>query len=190
MKKTLLILATMFAFLTAAPAAVILNADSSYFLGYIVPGVAADPVSEAGYITALINTAPGATSVVYSEADQLNSVFRTFDVLETNLPTPVTFTEKFNVGEGGFTADSSFSLVGADYVLAKYGNYNRAGAVSLVWWVTGLGGQAQIGETSGLSHVSLFDPPVPVMSNVSENGTTLALMGIGMVGLFYFRRFV
>lgn len=166
----------------------ILDLNHSGFLGYVTPGVAADPVSETTYVQGLVDLAPGTTGTVYSEAGQLNALFRYTTVTLTNLPEPVEFVTKYNVGENGFTSTSTFSITGVDYVLAKYGKYGNLGQVSLVWWVTGIGGDAQIATSKGLSHVTLFDP---VRTNVPDSGSTIVmLLGSAMMGLVAFRKFV
>lgn len=95
-----------------------------------------------------------------------------------NLPSPATF---------GFTDETSpfdgFNPATYSYVLGKYGN------VAYVFYIGNLGaGSYTLPATMdnlGLSHeIGL----TAVRANVPDGGTTIALLGAGLVGLVFFQR--
>ncbi len=143
--------------------------EISYINILIVQGLGTGPTNINGrdYTRTMATPAGGASPVAV-----LAGALR-FENQGNQLPNPVGGMITINLGSGGWT-----------YLLGKYGN------ASEVWYVAGMSGNIQIPVNSlspnGLSHVSLFRAEGNV--TVPEGGSTIALLGLALIGAEVFRR--
>jgi hypothetical protein len=184
MKKTLLAIACgLVMALTAATAqAAPLTTSDTTFLGTADPGSPANLADEIFYINHLLAQALGTTDLnVNPPPDPPNTLY-TF-VRSNNACAgcaAATATGATQVDTGGpVTIDvSNFT-----YLLAKYGNVAYIWNVSSLTTVTVTSTLA--GVQNGLSHYALFNPGTVT---TPDGGTTLGLLGLGLMGLGYLRR--
>lgn len=160
-----------------------LGTGASYYIGSVDPGSPADVDMETWYINYLLDMSAPST------ADNINPL--------PNPPnTEYDFVRSGNactslggcvdaVSTGAVQVDTGSTTNLGDpsflYLLAKYGN------TAYVWYVGGLSevivASNIAGEQNGLSHYALFN-----VSNVPDGGSTLTLLGLGMLGLGYLKR--
>jgi hypothetical protein len=184
MKKTLLAIAcglVMAVTAATAQAAPLTTADST-FLGTADPGSPASPAFEIYFINFLLdmplsstdtdNPLPNPPNTVYSFVRSGNACGGCPDA---------TATGAVQVDTGGPVVDLNVSNY--TYLLAKYGN------TAYVWYVANLTlvtvTSNLAGEQNGLSHYALFNPGTVT---TPDGGTTLGLLGLGLMGLGYLRR--
>ena len=185
MKKTLLAIACgLVMALTAATAqaAPLTTADTT-FLGTADPGSPANLDDEVFYINYLLGMTLNDTDTgVNPPPDPPNTLY-TF-VRSGNscgTCTSATATGAVQVNTGGPVTDLNVSNY--TYLLAKYGN------TAYVWYVADLTlvtiTSNLSGVQNGLSHYALFNPGTVT---TPDGGTTLGLLGLGLMGLGYLRR--
>lgn len=186
MKKTLLAIACgLVMALTAATAqaAPLTTADNT-FLGTADPGSPASPEFETYFINFLLDmpTVPGGSTD--SDNPLPNPPNTVYNFFRTNNScgacTDAVATGAVQVDTGGpVTIDVS----NYTYLLAKYGN------VAYVWYVANLTSVTVTsnlaGVQNGLSHYALFNPGTV---RTPDGGTTLGLLGLGLMGVGYLRR--
>jgi len=174
MRKTLITAAVGLAMTLGASQANALTIGDAFYLGQVVNGAPADPVSEATYINSLRALAPGAAAVPCSLA-----AGETCDRIGSTLAGAAALPAAVSAGDfREDPTDGSINVTGFQWLLAKYGGE------SLVWYVGGLSG-IQTVPTAALSHMSLYNPGTVT---VPDGGATLGLLGLGMLGLGYLRR--
>jgi hypothetical protein len=183
MKKTLLAIACgLVMALTAATAqaAPLTTADTT-FLGTADPGSPASPADEIYYINFLLSMAPGTSDSDNPLPNPPNTVYNFVRSSNACAGCPTaTATGASQVDTGGpVTIDVS----NYTYLLAKYGN------VAYVWYVANLTTVTVTsnlsGVQNGLSHYALFNPGTV---RTPDGGTTLGLLGLGLMGVGYLRR--
>ena len=184
MKKTLLAIAcglVMALTATTAQAAPLTTSDTT-FLGTADPGSPASLADEIFYINYLLGMALNDTDTgVNPPPDPPNTLYTFVRSGNACVGCPLaTATGATQVdGSGPFTIDvSNFT-----YLLAKYGNTAYIWNVSSLTTVTVTSTLA--GVQNGLSHYALFNPGTVT---TPDGGTTLGLLGLGLMGLGYLRR--
>ena len=182
MKKTLLAIACgLVMALTAATAqaAPLTTADNT-FLGTADPGSPASPAFEVYFINFLLDHSAG-TYTDDPPPSPPNTVYtfvRTANSCGTCTDATATGAVQEDTG-GPVTLDVS----NYTYLLAKYGN------TAYVWYVANLTDVTitsnLAGVQNGLSHYALFNPGTV---RTPDGGTTLGLLGLGLMGVGYLRR--
>ena len=189
MKKTLLAIACgLVVALTAATAqAAPLAVTDTTFVGSVVPGTPANDTFEAAAINYLLGMVPSDTdtgvSLPPNPPDYLYTLNRSANLctsLGGCVPIAPPNSGKINYDnpEDPVTVNTGDSL----YLLAKMGQD------SFVWYVGDVDSvevPEGLGKGAGLSHVTLFGGTT---TSVPDGGTTLGLLGLGMMGLGYLKR--
>jgi hypothetical protein len=189
MKKTFLAIAcglVMALTVATAQAAPLSTSDTTY-VGSVDPGTPAEDTFESSAINYLLGMTPSDTDTnvalppnpptytytLARSANQCTSLGGCTAITEPN-------SGKINYQDptDPVTVDTGDSL----YLLAKMGNK------SYVWYVGNVD-SVEVPDTlgakgTGLSHVTLFGGT----TSVPDGGTTLGLLGLGMMGLGYLRR--
>jgi hypothetical protein len=146
-------------------------------LGFVKDGEPADPTHEVNYVNSLVARANGVSPAPY---DYVGKTYQLIVDPAITLPLavePVSTTDT----DDSIPDPLPINVSGYTYLLAKYDGPNGG---DYVWYVAGMGNvtipkKAQFGNKNvGLSHYSLFNP-----TGVPDGGTTLALLGLGMLGL-------
>lgn len=187
MKKLLLTLALIsgLAYQAYAVPLAIAIGDAQY-LGSINDGIPSNPANEATYINYLATLGAGAgnTQIPVGTGEIYN---REGSTLSGPFPTAVTGGAIKEEDEKTPDFDNIINATGFSYILGKY-DAGQAG--SLVWYTGGGLGDVELPTTymgKGLSHISLYNPRDPGTS-VPDGGTTLALLGIGLLSMSYINR--
>jgi hypothetical protein len=173
MKKLLFSLACVIGLGYQACAIPLTIGDAKY-LGSINDGIPSNPSDEAGYINNLVTLAAGAGNTVIGT--------ETYNRVGSTLAGPfpaATSTDSVKDESGGTTIDAT----GFTYVIGKY-DAHLAG--SLVWMIGPGDGEVTLPDKyngKGLSHISLYNPTAVV-----DGGTTIALLGLGLMGLGFVSR--
>jgi VPDSG-CTERM motif len=183
MKKTLLAIACgLVMALTAATAqaAPLTTADNT-FLGTADPGSPASPAFEIYFINFLLDMPLNSTDSDDPPPSPPNTVYnfvRSGNACAGCADATATGAVQVDTG-GPVTLDVS----NYTYLLAKYGN------VAYVWYVANLTSVTVTsnlsGVQNGLSHYALFNPGTV---RTPDGGTTLGLLGLGLMGVGYLRR--
>jgi hypothetical protein len=164
------LLALCFALTAPAIHAVPLTTASLSYVGSITPNVPANPASEASYINALIDLAPGASGTFDSQA-----LVRSSNGLGLLPDADAADSWKDETG------NTDFTLAGfTGYVLGKY-DQDKAGA--WVWFLTDFTDDLNLPSTFNghdLSHASFY---ATTSTTVPDGGITAILLGLGLVGL-------
>jgi hypothetical protein len=161
--KTITKLAVAIAAVSFMSVAQAITINSAGVVGTIDPGTPASPALEVGYVNTLLgmgaNESQSFGGNTYTTG---NNNFNGVVVLGT------TDGSGSNVGSGAY-----------EFVLAKYGN------TDWVFNIAALGGDvpANMGQGGGLSHWQGFG-----RTSVPDGGATVALLGVGLVGLGMMRR--
>lgn len=164
------LLALGFALTAPAVQAVPLTTASLSYVGSITPDVPSNPASEASYINALIDLAPGASGTFDSQA-----LVRSSNDLGLLPDADAAGSWKDETG------NTDFNLVGfTGYVLGKY-DQDKAGA--WVWYLIDFTGDLNLPSTFNgkeLSHASFYGT---TSTTVPDGGITAILLGLGLVSL-------
>jgi hypothetical protein len=175
--KCLLAIAVACASLGFASQVSALTIGDSRDLGLVDPNHPADPTDSEGFVDILLShplssgpTPIGDNYYTRTGNDPLGGVYPAADF----------------AAELSFTGGSVDLGSGYLYLLAKYDGPNFG---SEVWYVGGLTGTESIplfgsGHQYGLSHVYVFNPG---NTQVPDGGSTVALLGLAMMGLMGFR---
>jgi hypothetical protein len=153
---------TAVSFMSVAQA---LSINSAGVVGTIDPGTPSSPAAEIDYVNQLLSM--GANSTVSFGGNTYQTGANDFNGV---VSAPVHSDESGNAtGSGAYT-----------WVLAKYGN------TDWVFNIAALGGDvpADMGKGGGLSHWAGFGGS----TTVPDGGATVALLGVGLVGLGMMRR--
>ena len=163
---------------------------TAYVLGAANPGTPADAVDQTGFVNGILGLPLGGSGTVMAvSSSQTDSIYRSLNVF-SGLPTSATSAN--NIGGSGNMTSISI-LAGYDFLVAKYDGQNGG---TEVWFVGGLVGdtvtipQNAFGDGNnqyGLSGTTLLEgspstPPVP------DGGSTLALLGLGILSTLMFVR--
>lgn len=183
MKKILTVIscALLVAFSASTASAVTLSTADSNFIGTVDPATPSNTADAALYTNYLVNLSAGTHNDVDLEALFPGGGPDIYDFVRTaNCPACPDVT-----GTGAVKVDTNtvvdLNVSVWSYILAKYGT------TGYVWYIADnvlitlpgtLGG-------NGLSHYTLFNPGGTF---VPDGGTTLSLLGLGMLGLGYLRR--
>ncbi len=150
-----------------------------------IPGSSANLSHEAGYINALVPLSAGSHTIgayVYGRTTNFQP--------PAGLPTA---TDIAAVQSPSGPSNLGIDITGYRYLLGKYGN------ADYVWFVGSLSGLANIpllsnsswdttirgnADGHGLSHWAVFNPT----AQVPDGGTTVTLLGLGLIGLASIRR--
>ena len=188
MKKTLLAIACglVMAMTAATAQAAPLSTADTTFVGSVDPGQPANDTFEAAAINYLLGMTPGDTDTGVTlppdPPDYLYTLERSDNTCATlggctTISAPASGKINYNDPDAPVTVDTGDSL----YLLAKMGS------ASFVWYVGDVDSVEvpdTLGKGAGLSHVTLFGGT----TSVPDGGTTLGLLGLGMMGLGYLKR--
>lgn len=152
------------------------------FLGTIVDGTPSSAANETLWVTHLLNM-PNLTTEIFVGETLWRNANPNFGFTGVGAPTKVE------------TGSTTVAGLYTGIVLAKYGGGNSPNQGTAVFYVNGFGqnlpgiwgsidGNGPIVGQQALSHFSTFSTAV----RVPDGGTSLALMGIGLVSLASFRR--
>jgi hypothetical protein len=187
-KKLALAVACVVA-LGAAQQANALTIGDIYYVGSVTPGGPASEAQEVAYINQLrLLPIPLVAPFDVTIGDQIynrqgSTIAAPAGVLADYPPNVKVESPEEGEGEPITTLDAT----GYNWVIAKY-DADKAG--SLVWYIGGAGlGEITVPlEFNGkeVSHISAYgrDPG----TNTPDGGTTVALLGLGMLGLGYLSR--
>lgn len=173
----------LFALLGSANAVVI---DSTYLFGTVIPGSPSDEPSESFRLQSLVTAYNGGqSSGVITPTPEAGHVYTVSP--GTNVPAAPLFSPVVDeTGNAGSNLGSLFSVdlgTGYTYLLVKWGNNDA------FYYVGGLTGPVSVtndvffntnNKPLGGSHYVLYNKA----SGVPDNGMTLGLMGIALLGAF------
>lgn len=164
-------------------AAVPLTIGDGTYVGSITDGI--PPSGELQYINYLITLAAGTgnTQIPAGTGEIYNRVGSSLNIA---FPTAVSLN---TIKEEDGTTPNFDNVIDATGYLYVLGKYDAEQAGSLVWYLgPNFVGEVTLPETfngKGLSHISLYNYSP---TGVPDGGATLALLGIGLVGLDHLRR--
>lgn len=174
--KTIIASTVLAAGLAVAPNASALAINDANYLGSYNPPQPSGQADETTNVQHLVDLFNGDTA-------SLSFNGRTFTettgggAIPTPAPSPVTFGVKDESEDISYTVD----VTGYTYLLGKFANL-----VSHVWYIGDLSGDQTLPENvRGLSHITLFNATT---SEVPDAGTSVMLLGAGLLGIGALRR--
>jgi len=156
----------------SASAITVLDLTSDRYIGSIVDGIPPNEANETTWVNSLAAKLSAGSYVLGSE-----TLTRSGNRLGA-VPSPSSYFDKDDVAPV-----LPVIVDGFDFVLGKYGAGQAAGQISYVWYVGGLTGEVSI-PSAALSHVTRFGAG----ARVSDGGSTVALLGLGLALLGIARR--
>jgi hypothetical protein len=162
--------------------AVTFTLTSPETLGYIAPGTETSTEANAAYINSLIDRNNNNSSS--STFDRAGQIY----VLINDTGTTLALADAAGVVDtGAVGGDDEVTVTGYEYLIVKYGGANGS---ALVFNVTGITGDVILPETDltggNANKYLLFNSAGA--TNVPDGGTTVALLGAGLIGLAAARR--
>lgn len=153
--------------------------DSSYLLGTVDPGSPSSPPDELARLNNLVNAYNGTPPGTYNPAGLylLNPGANV-----PSAPLPLGVTHHGQVSGSGTSQAISLGASQYDWLMAKWAN------VAAFYYIGNLTGDLMLvndvvlngnNKPQGLSHYVLFNRH----TNVPDGGATIALLGLGLVGL-------
>jgi hypothetical protein len=161
---------------------------SALELGAVLPGSPADPTDETARLTTLVDGYNSGLSGILSNSFTGDSDHLYVLAPAAGMPAeplPSVGTDNGQVGNGNGPQTGLTVNLGAgggyDYVLVKWGDIDE------FYYIGGMTGAIVINNNvdgNGESHYDLFSAPAGSNNSVPDNGTTVALLGLAMTGLF------
>jgi hypothetical protein len=166
------------------------RANSVRELGTVTPGAPNDPTSQQGFLTGLINGYNAGTRGSWTVAGAPGGGNYTYNVHPgsslTLVPRIPTFNGNFLTGNmAGVSGSTSVTIslagyAGVDYITVKWGNDFEA------YYVAGLTGSVTLGND--INHNGISSYSYGNGRYVPDGGTTVALLGLGLAGVWCFAR--
>lgn len=180
----------MIAAVAMAPtaSAVALGYSDDHYVGQITPGTPANEASEAVYAQYLVDLVNGVESDTTDVAFIGIPTHQNFNpdpgsALPSPLPDFGPAGSHVTTGSGANDISGTYDITGYQYLYAYYGNgAGDSGKDGQVWYVGDLSGDVTI-PTKALSGVLLGGG-----TSVPDGGATLALLGVGVLGVSALRR--
>ena len=170
--------------------AIPIGLSSPKYVGSIINGAPASAANEVQYINILIDMAVNTTLDPNVAPNTTGEAFARSSNVGLPPDALVAGTIRFDPP----ASSNSYNLTGWDYMLVK------TGGASYVFYVASLSGSFELDNSfpSGISHISLYDTGVsstpfgndPPPAGVPDGGSTLACMGVALIGLGSARRLI